>query len=1100
VIVPEDPIQKIGKYEIVEEVGRGAMGIVYKARDPFIGRLVALKTVTPGLLSDPDLLKRFYREAQSAGKLQHANIVVIHDLGESNGLPYIAMELVEGESLQKIIGRRTAMPLAQKLRLMVQLCHGLGYAHQHGVVHRDVKPANILVKPDGTIKVVDFGIVHLTETGMTSSGMVLGTVSYMSPEQLRGEHVDARSDIFSVGIVMYELLSYQKPFDGPNIPAVMLKIASEDPVPLTTLVPAIPSALEQAVGKCLRKDREERFQNLDDLALELEPLARELQREVLDGMIEQGRGFLAQGEFARAEEVLRSALALDSSHDAAKALMAKAQTELRRLKIAARVKLYMDEGRHLLDQGKYVEASQAFEEVLRLDSQHGQARGLLQAAREAVAKAAEGRRRLLEAKRALSEGDFTLAESELRKALAVDAEQTEAVSLLEKIREERAAREKRLRFREGVSSARDMLRQERYEEALGQLQMLHNEFPQETEVEPLLAAAQQKIEQRQQLRNAFSEVKALLEQQKFEEAINLAETVRFQFPQDTESTRLCEFAKTEQSLAERRQRLEFEVTALQEQIKAQEYDAALERGERLQREFPGSVELARLVMLARSERQAVQLASATHIGTPSASTGTRLDEIGRSAPGVLKPEAKSSVTGPGSPPVEVRKQSPESIAQGVAQAPRVSEPALREQSESPRRSQVILLAAGVLVAVLAGVSYVLFHKPVPQPARQQAPAPGISTLQSPIPTTSPHLAAGVITGRVRDAAGTAVAGVRVTASGQSGEVSNSTSGTDGSFRMEKLEPGSYVIRAEPPTGYSAPAEFTVEVSESGERRIELPLTGSAALPAEETAPNTQQATLPEAEAGAPKRIRVGGQSQQAKWIFHPSPEYPPLAKDAHVQGTVRLEAIIGKDGTIQDLKAISGHPLLIKAALDAVARWRYQPTRLRGEPVEVVTEIDVKFTLSSPEASPKQAATAATGTGQLVVSANVSGAKIIIDGNDSGEVTPHIFSALPARTHTVAVTKEGYETASSTFVVEAGGSVTANLQLVPPVMEPGYLEFITDPAGVEVFIDDKSYGPSPVKTPLGPGTHTYRVTLGSEVKRGSFEVKSGGFYQKKVNF
>ncbi len=1098
----QDPIQKIGKYEIVEELGRGAMGIVYKARDPLIGRLVALKTVTPGLLTDLDLLKRFYREAQSAGKLQHPNIVVIHDLGESDGLPYIAMELVEGESLQKTIARRAPMPLAQKLRMMVQLCHGLGYAHQHGVVHRDVKPANILVKPDGTVKVVDFGIVHLTDTGMTASGTVLGTVSYMSPEQLRGEHVDARSDIFSVGVVMYELLSYQKPFDGPNIPAIMLKIASEDPAPLGSLVPGIPSALEQAVGKCLRKDSEERFQNLDDLAFELEPLARELQRGVVDGMIEQGREFLAQGEFARAEEVLRSALALDSSHDVAKALMAKAQTELRRLKISARVQLYMDEGRHLLDQGKYAEAGQAFEEVLRLDSQHGQARGLLQAAREALAKAAEVHKRLLEAKRAVSEGDLTLAESELGKALVVDAEHTEVVSLLDKIREERAARERRLRLREGVSSARDMLRQERYEEALGQIEMLHKEFPQEAEVKHLLATARQKIEQQQQLRKAFSEVKALLEQQRFKEAIDLAETVRFQFPQETESSRLYEFARTEHSLAERRQRLEFEVTALQEQIKAQEYDAALERGERLQREFPASVELARLVMLARSERQAVQrekqikearmsvqtlwdagkleeaaraaetalasfpedlalnrlcsairdqlerqraakpvdadsmveaVASATQIvaGTPSeevAPTGVYPDETGRSASAELKPGLIASAAGSGSPAIEVcqpRQDVHPAVAQTTGtQSPdsgiqELWPPVPEEQSKPPWRSRLTLVAATVLVAALGGAGYVLLHKPRPQPASRQVPAPPSASPMRPAPSAT--TAAGVVAGRVADDAGAAIAGVRVTASAQSGKVSDSTSAADGSFRLEKLESGSYVIRAEAPTGYSPPPEARIELSKSQERRIDISLTRPAAL----------------------------------------RPE------------------------TVGNMGPASGASTPAKGSSAVGSR---QPAKQAAS-------------LESGRAVQKQASTVATErTGQLVVSANVTGARIIIDGKDSGEVTPHTFPALPARSHTVAVMKEGSQTASSGFVVQAGDSVTANLQLVPPTVEPGELEFITEPPGVEVFIDDKSYGPSPVTTPLAPGVHTYSVKKGRQVKTGSFKVGAGSFFQKKITF
>src|SRR5579885_3274351 len=152
------------------------MGVVYKARDPAIGRLVALKTLTPELLSDPELLRRFYREARSAGNLQHLNIVTIYDLGESEGRPYIAMEFVEGESLQKIIARQDPIPLALKLRIISQCCQGLDHAHKHGVIHRDVKPANILVKNDGTAKVVDFGIAHLESTTITKTGVFMGTV------------------------------------------------------------------------------------------------------------------------------------------------------------------------------------------------------------------------------------------------------------------------------------------------------------------------------------------------------------------------------------------------------------------------------------------------------------------------------------------------------------------------------------------------------------------------------------------------------------------------------------------------------------------------------------------------------------------------------------------------------------------------------------------------------------------------------------------------------------------------------------------------------------------------------------------------------------
>ncbi len=569
-------MQKFGKYEVLEEVGRGAMGIVYKARDPFIGRLVALKTVTPGLLAEPELLKRFYREAQAAGGLQHPNIVTIFDMGEVDGLPYIAMEFVEGESLEKLIAGKAVMPLAQKLKVVTQLCRGLDYAHKRGVIHRDIKPANILVRDDATVKVVDFGIVHLMTASMTSSGMVLGTLSYMSPEQLRGEQVDARSDIFSVGTVMYELFTYRKAFDGPSISAVMFKITGEDPVPLTELTPEVPPALGELVKKCLRKNPEERIQSLEDLALELEPLGRTLTRDLVAAMVREGQELLQKRDFTRAEEVLRNALMLDSSHDLAKSLMSQAQAELKRLSIAVRVGQYLDEGQRLLNESKYAEASRAFEEALKLDSQHGQARAQLETARKEMARAAEVRRGLVAGRRALGEGDLTLAESELKRVLTLDDRNSEATVLLTEIQQERAAREERYRRREAIWHVRKLLSEEHYDEAVEQLEYLQKEFPGEEEIQRLLETARQKVEERRQVEEA--------------------ETACFEFPQEAESTRLHE-------LAERRRRLESELAAVRGLITAQEYDAALDRAERLQREFPGEEEVQHVLQTARQKVQ-----------------------------------------------------------------------------------------------------------------------------------------------------------------------------------------------------------------------------------------------------------------------------------------------------------------------------------------------------------------------------------------------------------------------------------------------------------------------------------------------------------------
>src|SRR5271168_2712355 len=231
------------------------MGVVYRARDPIINRMVALKTITTGVADDPALLERFYREAQSAGGLQHPNIVTIYDMGEAGNLPYIAMELVEGENLEQLIARRAILPITLKLAYAMQACRAFDFAHKRGIVHRDIKPGNVMLGKDGTVKVVDFGIARVMETSRTQTGMLIGTFAYMSPEQYHGEHADERSDIWSFGVLLYELLSYQRPFTGPTPASLMLNICQETPAPLTKHLAETPPELEVIITRVLQKDR-----------------------------------------------------------------------------------------------------------------------------------------------------------------------------------------------------------------------------------------------------------------------------------------------------------------------------------------------------------------------------------------------------------------------------------------------------------------------------------------------------------------------------------------------------------------------------------------------------------------------------------------------------------------------------------------------------------------------------------------------------------------------------------------------------------------------------------------------------------------------------
>jgi serine/threonine protein kinase len=262
-------MQQIGRYEILQEIGRGAMGVVFKARDDLIGRLIALKTITASVAEDPGLLERFRREAKAAGALQHPNIVTIYEMGEADGVPFIAMEYLEGGNLDAVISRRPPVPLPQKVGYLVQTCRALQYAHRRGVIHRDIKPANIVVTVEGVVKVVDFGIALLAAASKTQTGTLLGTLAYMSPQQLRGKRADARSDIWSVGVVLYELLTGRRPFVGENNAALVLSILQDDPVPLRELLRECPYQLDAIVRRTLAKDDATRFQSMEELLLVL---------------------------------------------------------------------------------------------------------------------------------------------------------------------------------------------------------------------------------------------------------------------------------------------------------------------------------------------------------------------------------------------------------------------------------------------------------------------------------------------------------------------------------------------------------------------------------------------------------------------------------------------------------------------------------------------------------------------------------------------------------------------------------------------------------------------------------------------------------------
>ena len=282
----------IGHYQILSRLGEGGMGVVYKARDKDLGRLVALKVLPAGLVADPEHRRRLVLEARMASALNHPNIITVHEIASDKGTDFIVMEYVAGKTLDQLIPRR-GLPLKQALTYATQLADGLEAAHAAGIVHRDLKPGNVMVSQSGLVKVLDFGVAKVSVEARggdaeatiklapssgpkTKEGIVPGTLSYMSPEQAEGKSVDMRSDIFSFGLVLYEMVTGQRAFAGKSSPALLVAILREEPRPVSQIVAGTPHDLERIINRCLRKERERRWQTMDDVKIALEDLKEEL--------------------------------------------------------------------------------------------------------------------------------------------------------------------------------------------------------------------------------------------------------------------------------------------------------------------------------------------------------------------------------------------------------------------------------------------------------------------------------------------------------------------------------------------------------------------------------------------------------------------------------------------------------------------------------------------------------------------------------------------------------------------------------------------------------------------------------------------------------
>jgi serine/threonine-protein kinase len=527
-------LSRIGRYDVICELGRGGMGIVYRGEDKLIGRDVAIKTLTE---VTPELRERFYVEARS-GILSHPNIVTVYELGEHEGNPFIAMEFLAGESLDKILRQRGRLPVLETLSIVEQLCAGLGYAHQHGLLHRDVKPANVIVLPDGRSKIVDFGIARLADQGprLTKTDALLGTFHYIAPERLKGETSDGRADIWSVGVMLYEMLTGELPFKGKDVSA-LYRVIHESYVPLAELVEDLPEALNAVLEKALAKDVDKRYATTEEMAFDLQPIREGLKRERILELLGTARRLAEERQFANARSVLLQAQRIDPSNASAKTLMQEVQDQLTQLQRGEQIRQILEQAEDAVASQQYDDAITYYTQAKKLDVEGSsalterieQVQGLkekFQQVRSLSEQASEARRR----------GDLTMAQDLLEQALELDEKNTNLRNAHSIILREIRRQQEGIKIEDLLKSAREEYGTRRYTEAIARLREAAEIDPTHSEVQQLLitATARQKEERRRLLLDqVVAEIHDCLEGEDFDRAHNRVSRALETLPSET---------------------------------------------------------------------------------------------------------------------------------------------------------------------------------------------------------------------------------------------------------------------------------------------------------------------------------------------------------------------------------------------------------------------------------------------------------------------------------------------------------------------------------------------------------------------------------------
>ncbi len=538
--------QRIGKYDVLSKLGEGGMGVVYKAKDPLIDRIVAIKKMTGTFAEDNEARERFLREARAVGRLQHPNIVTIYELGVEGNSPYMVMEFLEGKGLDGVLEARTPLTLVQKLDYMIQVCHALHYAHQHDIVHRDVKPANVIVMTGGQqVKLVDFGIARAGNSGMTRTGIAIGTTSYMSPEQIEADKgLDRRSDVFSAGVMLFEILTNSLPFPGSEPIAIAIKILREPHPPLSSYLADYPAELDQILERALAKDREERYSTAEEFAMDMTQLQERLRREMVGQNLVEARAHYQRMELGKARDLLSEVIRVEGQHTEARQLLHEVQQLIVKHERTAQVRDFRFAAEQAVGQDRYDDALGLIDQAIRIDKTNQQLMEYRELILQGVQRKEQVHRILEEADEAEKTEDFTTAGKYVEQALELDPTDTQARMMMVSIKRRLGQQSHEAELKELVDLARRDIANHRFTGAHDVIRRIESVDPTYDEIPKLKEEAvteHRKEEERQKfVDEELGKANKLVADGKLKPAVDLLQKAKSRYPEDKRITAALE--------------------------------------------------------------------------------------------------------------------------------------------------------------------------------------------------------------------------------------------------------------------------------------------------------------------------------------------------------------------------------------------------------------------------------------------------------------------------------------------------------------------------------------------------------------------------------